>query len=333
MCLLVLLFQLMMILLSSPINVLVESELTRAKPGCPTSCGQVAIPFPLGIGSNCSLDHWYAVNCNSNKPFLRSINLEVLDISIEKGTMLVNHPVFTTCSKSYEDGDIYMASVNMETAPFSSLEREHILWRCDNLADVLYDETFIAVCYSSCPPSGAIDTGETIGFYGIICCQTRIPSSLQVFNVSVRPINLNKASKKDYKRAILVQQSWLTEHMENHIENGYGFLSHAKRVPVVLDWGIRNDSSFNWNTIDRHHSDCANISSSVGIQVHQYIDECKDKKNNDCGPYMICGNLIGNYKCYPPGKIIIIILGTCLFFSTFRDINGAIPRRCKQSQS
>ncbi|KAL5789425.1 hypothetical protein ACOSQ2_004313 [Xanthoceras sorbifolium] len=314
MCLLVLLFQLMMILLSSPINVLVESELTRAKPGCPTSCGQVAIPFPLGIGSNCSLDHWYAVNCNSNKPFLRSINLEVLDISIEKGTMLVNHPVFTTCSKMLT-----------WKQPLFLLSNGNIFFGVgfDNLAYILYNETFIAVCYSSCPDS----------CYGIKCCQTRIPSSLQVFNVSVRPINLNKASKKDYKRAILVQQSWLTEHMENHIENGYGFLSHAKRVPVVLDWGIRNDSSFNWNTIDRHHSDCANISSSVGIQVHQYIDECKDKKNNDCGPYMICGNLIGNYKCYPPGKIIIIILGTCLFFSTFRDINGAIPRRCKQSQS
>ncbi|KAH7575928.1 hypothetical protein JRO89_XS02G0254900 [Xanthoceras sorbifolium] len=264
MCLLLFLFQLMMILLSSPINVLVESVLTTAKPGCQTSCGNVTIPFPFGIGSNCYLDPWYAVNCSSDKPFLLSFDLEVLDIWIENGTMLVNHPVLTACNKtSYYDEEefTHMESVNMENSPFFFSQTKNIFFGlgCSNVASLLYNDSYITGCYSSCQASRATDTIETIGCYGIKCCQTRIPSSLQVFNASVNPINYDKPKEtKECEKAILAQESWLTG---NHTETAFGILSQAERVPVVLDWGIRNDSSFNWDMNDRHHSDCANISS------------------------------------------------------------------------
>ncbi|KAH7575933.1 hypothetical protein JRO89_XS02G0255500 [Xanthoceras sorbifolium] len=338
MCLLLL----MMILLSSPINVvLVESVLTTAKPGCQTSCGKVAIPFPFGIGANCSLDHWYAVNCSSNKPFLRSINLEVLNISIEEGTMLVNHPLISTARRRGR-----MESVNMENSPFFFSPTDNIFYGlgCDNFAYVWYNTSYIAGCYSSCRKSGSTYTEETIGCYGIKCCQTRIPSSLQVFNASVGPLNeITKASvakKEDRKQAIFVQESWLSGLAGNLTEIAYGILSHAERVPVVLDWGIRNDSSFDWNMID-FFSYChvfANIStsmddsfandnmssSSTEIPVHkckcswgwegnpyisgcQDIDECKDKMKKVCGPHMSCRNHIGHYECYSRWKLIITI--------------------------
>ncbi|KAL5787109.1 hypothetical protein ACOSP7_004058 [Xanthoceras sorbifolium] len=343
MCLLLLLFQLMMILLSSPINVLVESVLTTAKPGCQTSCGNVTIPFPFGIGSNCYLDPWYAVNCSSDKPFLLSFDLEVLDIWIENGTMLVNHPVLTACNKtSYYDEEefTHMESVNMENSPFFFSQTKNIFFGlgCSNVASLSYNDSYITGCYSSCQASRATDTRETIGCYGIKCCQTRIPSSLQVFNASVNPINYDKPKEtKECKKAILAQESWLTE---NHTETAFGILSHAERVPVVLDWGIRNDSSFDWNMID-FFSYChvfANIStsmddsfandnmssSSTEIPVHkckcswgwegnpyisgcQDIDECKDKMKKVCGPHMSCRNHIGHYECYSRWKLIITI--------------------------
>ncbi|KAL5789436.1 hypothetical protein ACOSQ2_004324 [Xanthoceras sorbifolium] len=358
MCVLLLLFQLMMILLSSPINVvLVESVLTTAKPGCPTSCGQVAIPFPFGIGSNCYLDPWYAVNCSSNKPFLLSFNLEVLDISIEEGTMRVSHSVLTACNKTYYDGeDIYMESVNMENSPFFFSQTMNIFsgLGCDNVASLFYYDSFITGCYSSCQASG--DKRETIGCYGIKCCQTRMPYSLQVFNASVGPVNYDKPKETtDCKKAILVQESWLPGLTGNHTETAYAMLSHAERVPVVLDWGIRSDSSFNWDMNDRHHSDCANISSSmddrfaidnmssstIGIQVRQCmcsrgfegnpylnpgcqdIDECKDKRKKVCGPNMNCRNLMGSYECYSQWKIIIIISGICSGFIFLLLLIGA----------
>ncbi|KAK3205765.1 hypothetical protein Dsin_019811 [Dipteronia sinensis] len=109
-----LLFQLM-ILLSWPINVLAESP-AIAKPDCPTNCRNVSIPFPFGIGAGCYLDDWYEVTCNSSGPFLRSINLEVLNISIslDASTMLVNHPVIYSC----DDNDVMNETVDLERSPF-----------------------------------------------------------------------------------------------------------------------------------------------------------------------------------------------------------------------
>ncbi|KAL5854332.1 hypothetical protein ACOSQ4_004134 [Xanthoceras sorbifolium] len=181
--------------------------------------------------------------------------------------MLVNHPLILTVRRRGR-----MESVNMENSPFFFSPTENIFYGlgCDNFAYVWYNTSYIAGCYSSCRKSGGTDTGETIGCYGIKCCQTRIPSSLQVFNASVGPLNENTkasvAKKEDRKQAIFVQESWLSGLAGNLTEIAYGILSHAERVPVVLDWGIRNDSSFNWDKIDPIVSDCqvfANISTSM----------------------------------------------------------------------
>ncbi|KAL5856707.1 hypothetical protein ACOSQ3_004165 [Xanthoceras sorbifolium] len=98
-----------------------------------------------------------------------------------------------------------------------------------NVASLFYNDSFITGCYSSC------QAREAIGCYGIKCCQTRIPSSLQVFNASVSPANYYKPKETtDCKKAILVQESWLPGLTGNHTETAYGILSHAERVPVVF---------------------------------------------------------------------------------------------------
>ena len=51
--------------------------------GAAAVCGNVTIPYPFGIEPNCYIDDWFAIGCNktSGQPFLRSLGLEVLDIS------------------------------------------------------------------------------------------------------------------------------------------------------------------------------------------------------------------------------------------------------------
>ncbi|KAK7829570.1 putative wall-associated receptor kinase-like 11 [Quercus suber] len=62
--------------------------------GAAAVCGNVTIPYPFGIEPGCYIDDWFAIGSNktSEKPFLRSLYLEVLDISSE-GTLRVNYPM------------------------------------------------------------------------------------------------------------------------------------------------------------------------------------------------------------------------------------------------
>lgn len=36
------------------------------KPGCQSKCGNLTVPYPFGIGERCSMDHWFAINCNAS---------------------------------------------------------------------------------------------------------------------------------------------------------------------------------------------------------------------------------------------------------------------------
>ena len=53
-----------------------------AKPGCPSQCGDVSVPYPFGIGAGCSLDEWFEIVCgNGTTPSLKnSTELLVTDI-------------------------------------------------------------------------------------------------------------------------------------------------------------------------------------------------------------------------------------------------------------
>ncbi|KAK0590150.1 hypothetical protein LWI29_023265 [Acer saccharum] len=144
-----LLFQLM-ILLSWPINALAESP-AIAKRGCRTLCinGNVSIPFPFGIGAGCYLDDWYEVTCNSSTPILKSINLEVLNISIslEASTILVNHPVLHNCTGK----GVRKATVNLESSPFFFSDANRFTGvGCNNFAYLSSNSSIISGCISFC---------------------------------------------------------------------------------------------------------------------------------------------------------------------------------------
>lgn len=69
-------------------------------PNCPTSFGNLTIPFPFGTTSDCSLDDSFLITCNHNfdppKPFLNLGSIVVLDLSLD-GLMKVASSVASDC--------------------------------------------------------------------------------------------------------------------------------------------------------------------------------------------------------------------------------------------
>ena len=94
-----------------------------AKPDCNSSCGNLKIPFPFGIGPRCYMDKLFEVVCNgsgsSPKGFLTSIHKEVLQINISKRpscpTVQVQMPIiYSNNCRSSGSG----AALNISGSPF-----------------------------------------------------------------------------------------------------------------------------------------------------------------------------------------------------------------------
>ncbi|KAK4855039.1 hypothetical protein QYF36_003438 [Acer negundo] len=309
-----LLFQLM-ILLSWPINALAESP-AIAKPNCPTSCGNgngsVSIQFPFGIGDGCYLDHQYEVTCISGTPFLRSINLTVLNISIslEASTILVNHTVLRSCDlESTRFEYVRNETVNLESSPFFfSDENRFIGVGCNTFAYLSSNRSIISGCMSFCEKSNI--SAETMpsrnvtlhdsDCNGIKCCRTRIPSflNLQQLEVTLNTTNSkeNTTEPNKCKSAFLVDQEWFGNNIDSP-DKAQG-LKHD--VPVLLDWGI-HESSF--DLIERNlsksynkTSDCNHIfahSTSTNTFTNATftmpVRRCRCNPGYEGNPYLLHG--------------------------------------------
>ncbi|PQQ07884.1 wall-associated receptor kinase-like 3 [Prunus yedoensis var. nudiflora] len=154
-----------------------------AKPNCTTHCGDVAIPYPFGIGphKDCYLDEWFQIDCRHNNsttsanysrqvPFLKSVNLELLSIFPFKDgrqSVRVKNPItFFSC-----EGKETRQPQNLTGSPFIYSQTDNIFTAvsCDLFATVTADHGTVASCRSICQNTRGGDFRNC--YESIGCCQ------------------------------------------------------------------------------------------------------------------------------------------------------------------
>ncbi|KAL2518940.1 Wall-associated receptor kinase-like 9 [Abeliophyllum distichum] len=303
-----------------------------SKPNCQEKCGNVIIPYPFGIGLNCSANSSFTVTCrnisNPETPFLSSINLEVLHISTDYRTITLNQPV-SPLNCSLEQKEVSLGKSLLGTPfIFSRLHNVLAVLGCNNVVTLLSNGTTTAGgCVTIC---GYGSDSEDSGCNGFNCCTANIPRGLQEPRVIYKIIDANN-NNSSCGYAFLVDQNWL--------QNDYGKYTGLRDVnpfdrsfvnaPVVLGWKFPKNSStslycrgsryylgsYDQSDYDYFYRECF---CREGFEGNPYldegcqdIDECSNSNHNFCQGH--CTNTFGSYRCSRSRlKIAFIAIGAGL---------------------
>ncbi|XP_009411180.3 wall-associated receptor kinase 5 [Musa acuminata AAA Group] len=295
-----------------------------SKTGCLSKCGEVDIPYPFGIGTNCSMEG-FNITCNDttdpSKPFIGVGNIEILNISLVVHELTVRIYMAKWCySESVWSADATLSPAYM----YSATRNKFTVVGCSTLAYIGGGNSdtvsYTSGCVSICHEEGSVSQGPSCD--GLGCCQTSIPTGLNVSNFYFDP-NFNNSSVQSFSPcsyAFLADQDWFRFN-KSTLSPNFGNKTNYL-VPVVLDWAIRNQSSCrdakahpdnyacrggNTTCVDSTNGPGYLCKCSQGYTGNPYIeggcqdiDECKLPHEYPC--FGDCRNIPGDYHCScPPG--------------------------------
>ncbi|KAJ8755356.1 hypothetical protein K2173_019154 [Erythroxylum novogranatense] len=281
------------------------------KPGCQEFCGDVAIPFPFGIGVGCYMNDNFDVTCNNSfnppKPFLNRTGMELLGVSMS-GVVQVNNPVISTSCNNLPSP----TGVNLAGSPFmySSTYNRFTAMGCDNNALFRQNNTeIVGGCFPFC-----FGGRKTRGCYGLNCCQTTIPPYLKSYEAIIPVIADQNRSCANNKTVFVVDQHWFEDIVDVDLVPQMG------DVPAVLEWGkfqgnclITETSSafcslndYCWKQLSSSHlCVCGSLIPSLSSDSVRYVqsgcegDSCLNLKTAAyCGVF--CMYTPGSYSCSCP---------------------------------
>ncbi|CAI9271228.1 unnamed protein product [Lactuca saligna] len=215
-----------------------------SKKGCNDRCGEISIPYPFGIGTNCSLNKWYNIDCNSSTPYLSALNnTEVLSVNSEDGyrSGAVTVKVSTTfdCVRSVQ----HSTPVLSNESPFyiSTLANKLFVEGCGINADLMVEKTIVASCSTICRNDTVSDRNNC---FGIGCCQATFDSTDTIYSnyggwyykehQNIKTFRLNVTGLEGPAGDEICRSAFLMD--SSYFKAGFPIDKNSTYVPITLSW-------------------------------------------------------------------------------------------------
>ncbi|KAF5179733.1 Wall-associated receptor kinase [Thalictrum thalictroides] len=289
---------------------------TETMPGCQAKCGNLNIPYPFGIGTNCSIGIWTNIKCNTTfnppKPFIG--HMEVLQIS--QTEIRIKNDIASNCYDQFgsiipeQDHQSWM-SLSGTPYTFSSTKNKLTVIGCDTVVLTFGADSvnYSSGCISLCDKRENVIEGSCSGSG---CCQTSIPQGLTEFFAQVNTFN-NYTSVWSFDpcgAAFLAETDMYTFKATDFFN-----VESLEEVPLVINFAVGNqtckaaqnnsttyackENSYCIESIDGNGYLCNCSDGYAGNpylnQGCQDVDECEDPNNSPCDG--ICTNILGSYNC------------------------------------
>ncbi|KAK7331312.1 hypothetical protein VNO77_25534 [Canavalia gladiata] len=289
-------------------------DMTIAKGGCNSHCGNVDIPYPFGMKDpKCYADKWFEIECRNRTPYLKLIDVEVTDLDVTGGRATIQNPIFRMNCKTKEDT---WAIKNLRGSPFvySQNYNKFVGKGCNIITFLLSSGSDVSGCVSVCeePNKDMIKIENQTECNGMYCCETSLPSSLQEYNATIE--GLGEKNTECAYALILQVYAYEPYTSGSYTGDGYSYMVGGKdNVPAVLEWEIVNNSSLKFPPDRYADGECYYTNITSSRHTHSG-SRCRCKYGYTGNPYLGTCTAADWYSYHGKNRTQWIELGHELIF-------------------